>query len=99
MTHEQGTEPIFASPWEARLFALVATMTEAGLIDKTQWALALGTELAAAEARGENRDGRDAYRYWLAALEQIMNEKGLISSVLLEARTARLGETSPHDAS
>jgi nitrile hydratase accessory protein len=70
-------EPVFAEPWHAQAFALAVKLSEAGHFTWSEWAQALGAELAAATARGEPDDGSRYYHHWLAALERLVAEKGL----------------------
>ena len=72
--------PVFAEPWEAQAFALAVTLSEQGHFSWKEWAAALAEELRAAEQRGEPDDGSRYYHHWLAALERLVNEKGLTSA-------------------
>jgi nitrile hydratase accessory protein len=67
-----GDEPVFREPWEAKAFALAVALHEAGLFTWTEWADALGREIAAA---GAGDDGSRYYEHWLAALEKMVAAK------------------------
>jgi hypothetical protein len=41
-------EPVFVEPWQAHAFALAVKLSEAGVFSWSEWAVALGAELAAA---------------------------------------------------
>ena len=69
--------PVFAEPWQAQAFALAVKLSQAGHFTWSEWARALGAELATAAARGEPDDGSRYYHHWLAALERLASEKGL----------------------
>src|SRR5262249_30199972 len=64
--------PVFAEPWQAHAFALAVRLSEAGLFSWSEWAAALGAELAAASERGESDDGSRYYHHWLAALQRLV---------------------------
>ena len=78
--------PVFAEPWQAQAFALAVKLQEEGLISATEWATALGAEIKAAQARGDPDDGTTYYSHWLAALERLVTEKGLVDSAALKTR-------------
>jgi nitrile hydratase accessory protein len=72
---EQG--PVFAEPWQATVFALAVRLSAAGCFTWTEWATTLGDEFKRAADRGEPADGTAYYNHWLAALEQLVVEKGI----------------------
>ena len=78
--------PVFAEPWQAHAFALAVRLSEAGLFTWSEWATALGAELAAASERGEPDDGSRYYDHWLAALERLVATKNIIGQPTLIAR-------------
>lgn len=78
--------PVFAEPWQAQAFALAVKLQDEGLITATEWAEALGAEIKAAQARGDPDDGTTYYRHWLAALERLVTEKGLVDRTALQTR-------------
>jgi nitrile hydratase accessory protein len=78
--------PVFRAPWEAQAFAMAVKLHEAGHFTWKEWAAHLAEEIAAAAKRGEEDDGFRYYHYWLAALERIVAEKGLVSVEELAAR-------------
>ena len=85
--------PAFAAPWEARAFAMVRTLRDAGIISPAEWSDALGAQIA--------RDGvgEVQYRHWLAALEEVVATKGLASDAALRRyRTAwaQAAHRTPH---
>ena len=84
---KQDTDgPVFAEPWQAQAFALAVKLQEEGLISAGEWATALGAEIKAAQARGDRDDGTTYYRHWLAALERLVAEKGLVDPEALQTR-------------
>ncbi len=65
-----GGEPVFREPWEAQAFAMTVRLYERGLFIWTEWAQALGAEIAGAGDRPS-----DYYRLWLSALEKLVAAK------------------------
>ncbi len=83
-----GDEPVFAEPWEAQAFALTLKLHEAGHFTWSEWATTLGAEIEAARSRGDPDLGDTYYQHWLAALERLAAEKGLVRGDDLDARKA-----------
>jgi len=91
--------PVFRAPWEAQAFAIAVMLHARGHVTWPEWAARLADEIAAATARGEDDDGRRYYRHWLAALERLVAEKGLLLEDELRARHEEWSEaarTTPH---
>ena len=91
--------PVFREPWEAQAFALAVQLHAAGHFTWKEWAARLAAEIAAARARGEVDDGSRYYRHWLAGLEAIAAEKGLVTAGELSARRDawdRAARETPH---
>ena len=91
--------PVFRAPWEAQAFAMAVTLHERGHFTWKEWAARLADEIAAATRRGEQDDGSRYYYYWLAALERLVAEKGLIPSSELATRKDewdRAARETPH---
>lgn len=87
------TEVAFAEPWEARAFAMVRLLRDRHIVSAEEWTSALAAQIAAADT------GEVAYRHWLAALEQVLREKGLVSDEDLgryRAAWARAAHRTPH---
>ena len=78
--------PVFAEPWQAQAFALAVRLSQEGHFTWKEWTTALAGELAAAAARGEPDDGSRYYDHWLAALETLVQSKGLVDRSTLAAR-------------
>lgn len=64
-------EPVFNEPWEAQAFAMVVKLHERGAFTWSEWADCLGAEIKSAD--------RPYYEHWLAALEKLVETKGLMS--------------------
>ncbi len=74
--------PVFAEPWEAQAFAMAVKLNEAGVFGWGEWAETLGAELKAAPER-------PYYESWLAALERLVEAKGVTTR---QERAARIDE-------
>jgi nitrile hydratase accessory protein len=91
--------PVFRAPWEAQAFAMAVRLHERGHFSWKEWAARLADEIAAAQGRGEHDDGRRYYHYWLAALERLVADKGLVLADELRMRKdewARAAAATPH---
>ena len=91
--------PVFRAPWEAQAFAMAVRLHEAGHFTWREWADRLAVEIAAARQRGEHDDGTRYYHHWLAALEKVVTEKGLVAASELEQRAeawVEAAKTTPH---
>lgn len=69
-------EPVFRRPWEAHAFALAVSLHERGVFSWPEWAEALATQIARAQADGDADLGDTYYAHWLAALEALVSAKG-----------------------
>jgi nitrile hydratase accessory protein len=66
--------PSFDEPWQAQVFAMAVMLNERGLFDWSEWASALGAEIAA----GPQEAGNETYFLnWLRALEKLLIAKGV----------------------
>ena len=71
--------PLFAEPWQAQAFAMAVRLSAEGHFTWPEGAQSLSAERAAATS-GEAGDSLDIYyRQWLAALENLVADKGLAS--------------------
>jgi nitrile hydratase accessory protein len=85
LPHDEGG-PVFAEPWQAQAFALAVNLSEQGHFTWKEWAATLASELKAAAKRGEPDDGSHYYDHWLAALEHLVQAKGLLDGAALVER-------------
>jgi nitrile hydratase accessory protein len=91
--------PVFAEPWQAQAFAMTLRLYEKGAFTWPEWAETLSREITKAQQAGDPDTGETYYLHWLAALEQIVADKGLTSLPDLVARRdawARAALTTPH---
>lgn len=91
---EEG--PVFAEPWQAQAFAMAVKLSEQGYFTWKEWATTLADELKAAASRGEPDDGSHYYHYWLAALERLVTERGLMDQSALLARKEAWADAYRH---
>ena len=78
--------PVFREPWEAQAFAMTLALYERGLFTWSEWAAALAAEIKRGEAAGDSDTGETYYLHWLAALEELVAQKG-VATVQALART------------
>jgi nitrile hydratase accessory protein len=91
--------PVFRAPWEAQAFALAVALHDKGVFAWAEFAAALGAEIARAEAAGDCRGADAYYVHWLAALERLAAEKGVVGRDSLLARKDawdRAARATPH---
>ena len=88
--------PVFAEPWQAQAFAVVAELTGAGRITREEWADRLGAVFREAEARGEYDTGLRYYDHWLTALERLIVEKDLAGWQELSAEGKTIRDSDHH---
>ncbi len=84
--------PVFAEPWEAQAFAIAVKLHEEGVFAWTEWAETLGSELKA-------HPDRPYYESWLAALERLVEAKGVTTGAERMSRIAawdRAAKATPH---
>jgi nitrile hydratase accessory protein len=89
--------PVFAEPWHAQAFAMTVELNAGGVFTWSEWAETLGMELAEA---GADATGDDAYySAWLAALEKMLDRKGVVPEAERSTREAawdRAARATPH---
>ncbi|WP_438362956.1 nitrile hydratase accessory protein [Nioella halotolerans] len=92
-------DPVFEEPWQAQVLAMADSMVQAGRISASDWADALGAELARAEAAGQPDTTATYYAAALAALETLTTKATPITAEELAIRKAdwtRAHERTPH---
>lgn len=70
--------PVFRAPWEARAFALALELHQAGWFTWPEWAERLAAAIERARAAGDPDLGDTYYHHWLAALEGLVADKGVL---------------------
>ena len=106
---DDGSGPVFASPWQAQIFSLVVGLHESGCFSWNEWAEALSREIAEDSNSGadgvkthEENDPSDSYyRLWVSALEQILADKIILDSDEVRERVTQWRDAylnTPHGA-
>lgn len=91
--------PVFGAPWQAQAFAMTLALHERGMFTWPEWAQVLGSAIAAAPAQQGEDPGDAYYRQWLAALEEIVAQKGASSGAELQRWQRawdRAADRTPH---
>lgn len=96
----QSHPPPFDSPWQAQAFAMAVSLQEAGYFSRAEWSDALGRAIARDEtSKGPDTTGARYYDCWLAALEALLQDKGLMAEHALRQRRREWEEaylSTPH---
>ncbi len=96
---QDANGPVFREPWEAQAFAMTLALYERGVFTWPEWAAALAAEIERAQAGGDPDTGETYYQHWLAALEDLVAQKGLATrDTLARYRDAwdRACDRTPH---
>ena len=86
-------ELVFEAPWQSRAFGLAVALHERGVYEWSAFSRALAEEIAA----GGFDDGSRYYEHWLAALERLLREDGVVADAELAAEAAAIAEHDDHD--
>lgn len=78
--------PVFTEPWQAQAFSMAVTLHEQGCFSWKEWADYLSREIKVAATRDDPDLGDTYYHHWLAALEQLLMDKGVTSTIELQTR-------------
>lgn len=90
----RGDEQVFATPWQAQVFAMTVALHEAGVFTWPEWAQTLGRHVATGSP-----DGTDYYERWADALGELLHTRGIVSADEVSARTRAWHEAAartPH---
>ena len=91
--------PVFKEPWQAQVFAMAVTLSEAGLFSWQEWSSELGASIQSQQKKGDPDDGETYYLHWLETLENILSRKNLIEHADLLMRISEWEEAylkTPH---
>ena len=77
-------ELVFEAPWEGRAFGLAVALSEANEYGWDEFRQRLIAQIGPADARGADVP---YYEHWLAALESLLIDRGLLSPAELDRRT------------
>ncbi len=83
----QGDEPVFREPWEARIFAIVASLHDQGMFEWKTFQSLLIDEIQRTESAGECRD---YYENWLSAAERLIQSLNIAQPDEVDAEVIKL---------
>jgi nitrile hydratase accessory protein len=70
--------PSFTEPWHAQAFAAVVALNQAGHFTWAEWVEIFSAEIAHEPQRDGEESEEAYYRQWLAALERLIANRGLV---------------------
>lgn len=84
-------ELVFEAPWESQAFGMAIVLSEEGYYDWEEFRQRLISQIGDWERSDEDeRAVWDYYRHWLASLEALLKDRGLLSEGEIDERTAEL---------
>jgi nitrile hydratase accessory protein len=84
---ENQADLTFAEPWEARVFSIIVSLSQAGQFTWAEWVETFAREVSAADAiEASGQTPPTYYEQWLVAAEKLLAAKGIASSDQLRAR-------------
>ena len=89
-----SSEPVFAAPWQAQVFAMTVSLHERGLFTWEEWARALGRHVSDGRP-----DGSDYYERWADALAEMLRTHGIATEQDIQQGTRAWHEAAgrtPH---
>lgn len=89
-------ELVFKEPWEGRAFGTAVALCESGLYTWDEFRHYLIAEVARWDSTHAPTEHYDYYQRWLAALERLLTEKGLVAAEELAARITRQAHQDSH---
>ena len=91
-------ELVFEAPWQARAFGVAVALCEEQGIDWEAFRSRLIEEIGAWEREhAADTSDWDYYERWLASLERLVLELGLVGGAEVEARIAQIAHADSHD--
>ena len=78
-------ELVFDAPWEGRAFGIAVALNESGAYEWGDFQGRLAGEIASAP---QDDDASLYYERWLASLERLLLDQGMVTREELDARTA-----------
>ena len=88
-------ELVFEEPWQSRAFGIAVALHGKGAFPWAEFQRRLIDAVAASPEAGSEDPTETYYRQWLAALERLVVEQGLVTTAELERRKLAIesGET------
>ena len=90
----------FSAPWEARAFAIAIRLSESGICSWDEFRRHLIVEIRRGDkvsAHAWIEDHDRYYVYFLRALEQVLRDKGVVDSSMLETKMRAISEAEQDD--
>lgn len=82
----EDEDPTFDKPWQAQAFAIVVELSASGAFTWKEWVAVFSEEIKRHPAREDETTNTAYYRQWLAALETIVEARGLAAREEVAAR-------------
>jgi nitrile hydratase accessory protein len=79
-------ELIFQAPWEGRAFGLAVALRDRGVLPWEAFRTRLIAAIAASDARPAGADRPSYYENWLAALQNLLVDSGLLAPADIDER-------------
>ena len=79
-------ELVFEEPWEGRAFGIALAVSDQGLFPWEAFRQQLIATVAKADCVPDAKDRPAYYENWLAALERLLVDSGLVTAAELESR-------------
>ena len=89
-------EVVFEAPWQGRVFGMARLLSEQGHYSWDEFRAHLIREIGAWDASPAEGDDYHYFDHFLAALQALLAEKGLLDAAELTERTAEFA-ARPHD--
>lgn len=84
-------ELVFGAPWESQAFGMAIALSEEGHFDWEEFRQRLISEIGDWERSDEDeRAAWDYYRHWLASLEALLEDQGLVSESEIDEKATEL---------
>ena len=83
-------ELVFADPWQSRAFGIAVALHDKGAFPWPEFQQRLIDAVAAAPGDADADQTEMYYRQWLAALERLVVERGLVTPAELASRKAAI---------
>jgi nitrile hydratase accessory protein len=92
-------ELVFEAPWESRAFGVAVALSEGRALEWEQFRQALIAEIGSWEREhaGDAEARWSYYERWLASLERLLLEDGILAKDEIERRVAHLEHLDAHE--
>lgn len=91
-------ELVFEAPWQSRVFGAAVALQRSGALEFEEFRAELIDEIQAWQLSHDPADeGWAYYARWQAALERVLERRGLVPTTELDGRAATLARAWSHD--